>query len=86
MSGMCGAGMFSGFMVKALPDESVLRNFDSMDGALATHLPIAINTVLLGLLARLTKQVRKPSRCGFVGADPAGVRIHATDRLLFVHF
>jgi hypothetical protein len=34
----------------------------------------------------LAEQVRKPSKCSFVSADPAGVRIHATDRLLFVHF
>lgn len=37
-------------------------------------------------MSGLTKRGRKPSKCSFVSADPAGVRIHATDRLLFVLF
>lgn len=46
------------FMAKAFPDESVLRNFDSRDGALATHFPIS--TAFPGLPF---KQMRKPSKC-----------------------
>lgn len=67
------------FMVKALPDESVLRNFDSMDGALAAHLPLVISTAWFGLLARLTEQVRKPSKCScddvFRGASVSTLHI-----------